>query len=188
MSKGIGYNKNDYDNVWLDHQDDFESVLSDLNKAASNKVTAETGDVDEKPINSLAQKSKERAKRLHYSKFTKSKDLSTASQHDLACILGTDKRSKKAKNSSNDETSQNEDEPRAGFGSNVFIEGPKQVKSTTETKRENILFSTNPMSIGDYFAQKMKSKLSNTNASPIERNNDEAVELTHKIDNVLEGY
>ena len=84
--------------------------------------------------------------------------MSTASQHDLACILGTEKRSKMAKiSSADDDTSQNEEETRTGFGSNVYIEGPKQIKSTNESKTENILFRTNPMSIGDYFAQKMKS-------------------------------
>jgi hypothetical protein len=111
----------------------------------NNKVVTEVASVDEKPINSLAQKSKERAKRLHYYKFTKSKDLSTASQHDLACILGTEKRSKMAKISSADDY-------------------------TNESKTENILFSTNPMSIGDYFAQKMKSKLSNSNAQRLKKN------------------
>jgi len=153
-------------------------------------VVTEVASVDEKPINSLAQKSKERAKRLHYSKFTKSKDLSTASQHDLACILGTEKRSKMAKiSSADDDTSQNEEETRTGFGSNVFIEGPKQIKSTNESKTENILFSTNPMSIGDYFAQKMKSKLSNSNGSTTEKKIDtiKENELKHKNDEALEG-
>ena len=31
-TKGVGYTNNDYDNVWLDHQDDFEAVLNALNQ------------------------------------------------------------------------------------------------------------------------------------------------------------
>ena len=52
-TKGVGYNNNDYDNVWLDHQDDFESVLSELNKATANKTEEK---VEKPAINSLEQK------------------------------------------------------------------------------------------------------------------------------------
>ena len=35
-NKGIGFSRQEYDNVWLDHQDDFDDVLKALN--ASNGV------------------------------------------------------------------------------------------------------------------------------------------------------
>ena len=60
--------------------------------------------------------------------------------------------SKKAKNNSADETSQNEDEPRAGFGSNVFI-GPgvhiyTATHPTNAVERQTVEFAK-PVSIGN---------------------------------------
>lgn len=168
-TKGVGYNNNDYDNVWLDHQDDFESILSELNKASSSSIattTTASSQSNDKPINTLAQKSKERAKRLHYSKFTKSKDLSTASQNDLACILGTDKRIKLKNNKTNSSGDDDNDESQDAkcFSNNSFLDGPKQIKKSDENNNNNnLLFSTNTLSIGDYFAQKMKEKLNKQN-------------------------
>jgi len=34
-NRGVGYSKQEYDNVWLDHQDEFDAVLAALNQ--SNK-------------------------------------------------------------------------------------------------------------------------------------------------------
>ena len=57
-------------------------------------------------INSLADKSKNKTSRLHYSKFAKSKDLSLRSSTDIDLILGRHKRgkAKKSKGSDSDET------------------------------------------------------------------------------------
>ena len=37
-TKGVGYNNHDYDNVWLDHQDDFEAVLNSLNQNKTSET------------------------------------------------------------------------------------------------------------------------------------------------------
>lgn len=87
-NKGVGYNNNDYDNVWLDHQDEFESLLANLKTGHKDQETT-TAASTSNGVQSLELKSKHSRARLHYKKFAKSKDLSTVSQNDLSCILGT---------------------------------------------------------------------------------------------------
>ena len=111
-NKGVGFDNNEYENVWLDHQDDFEQLLSNLKGTSkSTEAVAEEEQVESEKqtsqtVQSLEAKSKESRARLHYKKFTKSKDLSTASANDLKCILGTEKR-QKSKKQSNEEPSNN---------------------------------------------------------------------------------
>lgn len=90
-----------------------------------------------------------------------------ASQHDLACILGTDKRTKlkqeeeeKQQETPNDKSNESD----LCFAKNPLFEPTavkrKERKESVEVKAESqLLFKTNTMSISDYFAQKMKSKL-----------------------------
>jgi len=139
-SKGIGYNNNDYDNVWLDHQDDYEKLLKDLgtsndHQAVSSKTTEQ--------VQTLELNSKSSKARLHYKKFTKSKDLSNASLNDLNCILGKEKRQKIA-------AIQSSMEP--------IVEKTEQEKKEVDETNGG-LFSTNKLSVSDYFASKMAARL-----------------------------
>lgn len=65
-----------------------------------------TDNAETEKINSLADKSKNKTSRLHYSKFAKSKDLSLRSSTDIDLILGRHKRDKlkKSKSADSDET------------------------------------------------------------------------------------
>ncbi|XP_046576940.1 PIN2/TERF1-interacting telomerase inhibitor 1-like isoform X2 [Haliotis rubra] len=82
--KGVGSNKNQADN-WIAHQDDFNSLLETLNEGHGG------GEVDSPvahQVASLEKKSQSSRSRVHYSKFTKGKDLSSRSHEDLKCIFG----------------------------------------------------------------------------------------------------
>lgn len=84
-TKGFGFKKTNNDN-WICHQDDFNSLLKNLN-ASHGRPDQEN---DEKVI-SLEEKSKAAKKRVHYHKQTKGKDLSQQSTEDLDCIFGRKK-------------------------------------------------------------------------------------------------
>ena len=142
-SKGIGYNNNDYDNVWLDHQDDYEKLLSDLGK--SNDQNMKTCNTSEQ-VQTLELNSKSSKARLHYKKFTKSKDLTNASLNDLNCILGKEKRTKLA----------------ASQQMLPVIEKTDQVVKKEVDETNGGLFSTNTLSVSDYFAKKMAARLNKT--------------------------
>ncbi|RNA43461.1 PIN2 TERF1-interacting telomerase inhibitor 1, partial [Brachionus plicatilis] len=155
-TKGIGF-KNEYDNVWLDHQDEFENLLSNLsqNSANGNDKTEKT-----EQVKSLEERSRQ-SRKLHYQKFAKSKDLSSVTANDLNCILGTQKRKLKSSKESNKiPSSETEDADvfRPSF-SQVISD---KVKNESENKVEDdfgLKFSTNKLSVSDYFANKMASKL-----------------------------
>lgn len=80
---GVGCSRNEADN-WIAHQDDFNSLLANLNQ---NHGNTDTGSHDNKVL-SLEQTSKTSRGRLHYQKFTKGKDLSLKSETDLHCVFG----------------------------------------------------------------------------------------------------
>ncbi len=164
-TKGVGFNNNEYENVWLDHQDDFESLLSSLNKtnekSTSNpSITNKTTKASEQ-VQSLEERSKQSRARLHYKKFTRSKDLSNASFQDLNCILGKEKRKQLSTakknndiNSSKTDTESSDVEARVCFKLN---ESNSEVKNETKIV-DNPLFSTNKTSLNDYFASKMANR------------------------------
>ncbi|CAG0920112.1 unnamed protein product [Notodromas monacha] len=70
------------DTAWVQHQDDFNSLLSSLNKS-----TEPTSD-SPKEFKSLEEMSKKSLKRIHYHKFARGKDLKNATEKDLASIFG----------------------------------------------------------------------------------------------------
>ena len=165
-TKGVGYNNNDYDNVWLDHQDDFEQILGSLNQHSKSASEERRIEDEQGSLKSLEERSKQSKARVHYKKFTRSKDLSNATTHDLNCILGHKKRKQLSEESggrggeeqaSEECLSQDESSYRASF---------KQLGSRDENSSENksaLIFKTNKLSIDDYFKTKMEEK---RNSSP----------------------
>jgi Pin2-interacting protein X1 len=198
-TKGVGFSNNEYENVWLEHQDDFEQLLSSL------KQTSETtqASVDEQvehgknqAVQPLEAKSKESRARLHYKKFTKSKDLSTASANDLKCILGTEKR-QKSKHQANEQPNSN-----GKSGSNAETETEDDVDqfrvsfkmSTSETNAngtleknlsENSAFQTNKKSISEYFASKMAYRFVKAN-NETEKKEEQVDELINEEERELQ--
>ncbi len=165
-TKGVGFNNNEYENVWLDHQDDFESLLSSLNKtsektSSTTSIVTTNGNTTSEQIQSLEERSKQSRARLHYKKFTRSKDLSNASFQDLNCILGKEKRKQLSKAKQNDDsissksdTESSDLEARVSFKLN---DNSGEVKKETKLI-DNPLFSTNKTSLNDYFASKMANR------------------------------
>lgn len=186
-TKGVGFNNNEYENVWLDHQDDFESLLSSLNKTTEKSVASltTTNTSTNEQVQSLEEKSKQSRARLHYKKFTRSKDLSNASFHDLNCILGKEKRKQLSTAKKNDDvinsksdTDSSDVEARVSFKIN---DNSSEVKNETKTLIENPLFSTNKTSLNDYFASKMANKFKKAetinNTENVVESKTEAVEV-----------
>ncbi|KAL6096038.1 pinx1 [Pungitius sinensis] len=122
-----------YEDNWIAHQDDFNELLAQLNDchgqngSAVNEPSIETPPPEEAKGFSLEEKSKTSKKRVHYTKFTKGKDLSSRSETDLNCIFG--KRGKPAKQQ--EQVQQSDD----------IAESTKTVNST--------------LNMQEYFAQRM---------------------------------
>ena len=84
-SEGFGY-AGEKDNHWTQHHHDFEGLLKSLNGSTNASSNSNSG--DEITFKSLEEKSKSSRARVHYRKFTRGKDLTLASQKDLANIFG----------------------------------------------------------------------------------------------------
>uniref|UniRef100_T2M7F7 PIN2/TERF1-interacting telomerase inhibitor 1 n=1 Tax=Hydra vulgaris TaxID=6087 RepID=T2M7F7_HYDVU len=84
-NSGIGLKKPS-DDEWISQQDDFNALLIQLNQGVNCNGVAN--------IKSLEDRVRASKKKILYTKFVKSKDLSNASSQDLAAIFGT--RSKSA--------------------------------------------------------------------------------------------
>ncbi|XP_051170669.1 putative histone-lysine N-methyltransferase 1 [Leptopilina boulardi] len=86
---GIGFNKNDEDKQWTQHQESFNDLLMSLQK---NQNMEQTEVMETKEITlsgtSLEEKSKQSKARVHYQKFTRGKDVNKYSSKDLANIFG----------------------------------------------------------------------------------------------------
>ncbi|KAK3102009.1 hypothetical protein FSP39_008082 [Pinctada imbricata] len=84
--RGVGCSVSHADN-WIAHQDDFNSILENLNQSNTDSQLGSTpGEVI-----SLETKSKNSKGRMHYKKFAKGKDLSSRTTEDLNCIFGVRK-------------------------------------------------------------------------------------------------
>jgi Pin2-interacting protein X1 len=134
----MGYKK-DYDGVWLTHQDNFDDLLSQLKQTSDETAKP----VQEESLKSLEEHSKNSRARVHYRKFTKSKDLTNATQNDLDCILGRHKRPSK-----NEKQPIQEEDNESSESSGKEVENVAEDKSSFKT-------ITNKLSINDYFASKM---------------------------------
>ncbi|XP_008396142.1 PIN2/TERF1-interacting telomerase inhibitor 1 [Poecilia reticulata] len=139
---GLGTNASHEDN-WIAHQDEFNELLAQLNDHHGQNTSNEVPP-DEMKSFSLEEKSKTSKKRVHYTKFTKGKDLSSRSETDLNCIFG--KRTKSTK-----------DQEQGRSRSESPVESEESgTKASSELDTESITKTvTSSLSMQEYFAQRM---------------------------------
>ncbi|XP_062546586.1 PIN2/TERF1-interacting telomerase inhibitor 1 isoform X2 [Armigeres subalbatus] len=148
-AEGFGY-AGEKDDHWTQHDQDFNQLLKSLN--GEQAPVADEGDVVK--MKSLEEKSKNSRARVHYKKFTRGKDLSRASEKDLANIFGK-KTLEEVKNQS------------------LAIEEPvdKNVKEDeAEEDETNVIGLTTikaSVSLQDYFKMKMQEKIGQSKQNPI---------------------
>jgi len=174
---GIGAN-NDYSDTWLDHQDDFNSILASLNTChsapGSGTATPTNEESTEAVVGSMEERSKSSKSRVHYKKFTRSKDLTRADASDLDALFGRrkkfEKRSRKLQKAAQSEPAS----PFAGMsplgttpagGNSPRTEDDNgacdvKVEANDSCDKEydaagNLRTVTSTMSVSDYFAKKM---------------------------------
>lgn len=128
--KGVGCTQQHADN-WIAHQEDFNSILSALNK----DVTMESSST----AFSLNDTSKNSRSRVHYQKFAKGKDLTGYHSTDLNCIFGERKKVARAEHR---RTSKVEVQESSG-------------ESNEDKKSFGVLTVTSSTSIDNYFAAKL---------------------------------
>jgi len=173
---GIGAN-NDYSDTWLDHQDDFNSILAALNTChsapGSGSATPTNEGSTEAVVVSMEERSKKSKSRVHYKKFAQSKDLTRADASDLDALFGRrkkfEKRSKKLKKivpsgptSPFAEMTPLGTTPNGGNSPSAGEEAPSsdELKSSGSQDKEydvdgNLRTVTSSLSVSDYFAKKM---------------------------------
>ncbi|XP_007476555.2 PIN2/TERF1-interacting telomerase inhibitor 1 [Monodelphis domestica] len=95
---GLGASASHEDD-WLAPQEEFNQLLAELNSCHGQEVK-DFSDKEKKSF-SLEEKSKSSKRRVHYTKFTKGKDLSSRSKTDLDCIFGKRQKSKISKEDQN---------------------------------------------------------------------------------------
>ncbi|KAM4713723.1 PIN2/TERF1-interacting telomerase inhibitor 1 [Anableps anableps] len=139
---GLGANASHEDN-WIAHQDEFNELLAQLNDHHGQNTSNEARP-DEMKSFSLEEKSKTSKKRVHYTKFTKGKDLSSRSETDLNCIFG--KRTKSTKDQ--EQESSRSESPVESEESGA--RGSSELDSESITKTV-----TSSLSMQEYFAQRM---------------------------------
>ncbi|KAM8832085.1 PIN2/TERF1-interacting telomerase inhibitor 1 [Spinachia spinachia] len=136
-----------YEDNWIAHQDDFNELLAQLNDChgqSDSAASVETPPPEEAKGFSLEEKSKTSKKRVHYTKFTKGKDLSSRSETDLNCIFG--KRGNAAKpqeQESNSSDPPGETEPTCSLAAFQL-----DAESITKTVKSSL-------NMQEYFAQRM---------------------------------
>ncbi|XP_006811790.1 PIN2/TERF1-interacting telomerase inhibitor 1-like [Saccoglossus kowalevskii] len=140
---GLGANYKTDEN-WIAHQDDFNSLLANLN---DNHGTTEEPKI---VSTSLEERSKLSKKRVHYMKFTRGKDLSVYSRTDLACIMGTKTGESKPQSNSPQRPSETES---------------SDSDSANSSTDHGIVTVTSSQSLQEYFAQKMAALKEKQNAT-----------------------
>ncbi|MEQ2167320.1 hypothetical protein GOODEAATRI_002942 [Goodea atripinnis] len=139
---GLGANAIHEDN-WIAHQDEFNELLAQLNdhhgQNSSNEVPP-----DQMKSFSLEEKSKTSKKRVHYTKFTKGKDLSSRSETDLNCIFG--KRTKSTRHQ--EQESSRSESPVESEERGTLASSELDTESIAKTV-------TSSLSMQEYFAKRM---------------------------------
>lgn len=123
---------------WLDRLDEYEAILAQLNGTSDSSLQDKPSQKDDR-FEPLSKKSEGTRNRVHYSKFTKGKDLSLQSKTDLDCIFGG-KREKHKKDGVVTELAPEQNPPEAN-----------------EAKQFGVVTTTSSTNLQDYFAQKMAS-------------------------------
>ncbi|GJQ85389.1 hypothetical protein Trydic_g10163 [Trypoxylus dichotomus] len=177
-SKGIGYKEVE---GWTAHEDNFSSLLKNLNQNAGDET-------DNTQITSLEKKTQKSRARINYHKFTKAKDLSRYSEKDLANIFGKKSLKQKKNEVKKEEEKQIENndllvnkgsmidyfkKKLPNFGRNV--ENDKNDESDYETNRVGFGFTQNHTENhqnGDNEPQKRKRSYTDA-LSSIESSSDE---------------
>eukprot|EP00794_Sanderia_malayensis_P016726 gene16726-18420_t len=139
---GLGSTTNHSEN-WLAHQDDFNSLLANLNQKNSKQDDAslKNEETERTSLKSNVQKSR---KKIFYSKFIHSKDLSMKSKNDLNCVMGHRSKSTPA-------TPQELSEDESANSDASTASCPVGDVS----KSQGIVTTNSEMNLQEYFAQKM---------------------------------
>lgn len=148
-AEGFGY-AGEKDDHWTQHDQDFNQLLKSLNGEEAPAVD----EVDMAKMKSLEEKSKNSRARVHYKKFTRGKDLSRASEKDLANIFGK-KTLEEVKN-------------QTVAGDVAVEENGKE--DGTDSDESNVIGLTTikaSMSVQDYFKSKMQEKLGQAKQEPV---------------------
>ncbi|XP_078005781.1 PIN2/TERF1-interacting telomerase inhibitor 1 isoform X2 [Phascolarctos cinereus] len=116
---GLGASANHEDN-WLAPQAEFNQLLAELN-SCHGQEDKDFSENKEKKSFSLEEKSKSSKRRVHYTKFTKGKDLSSRSKTDLDCIFGKRQKSELSKED-HSPTAATEEKPTPTVTSNLTVQ------------------------------------------------------------------
>ncbi|KAL5283767.1 PINX1 family protein [Megaselia abdita] len=159
-NEGFGFEARD--DQWTQHEKDFTGLLKNLHgegeeEAADEGTTTAVGfgfqgtkpskeSMKEKLTGkSLVEMSKISRARVHYQKFARGKDLSRASEKDLANIFG-----RKV-------TTEQDNIFKAFQAVNNIPEEKDDKEESEETKEEGVQIVNTGISISDYFKQKMEA-------------------------------
>lgn len=150
-SEGFGY-AGEKDDHWTQHDQDFNQLLKSLNGGPEEEEGMD--EVDLAKMKSLEEKSKNSRARVHYKKFTRGKDLSRASEKDLANIFG-----KKSLEEVNNQIVGEVVEP---------TEAEEEVEPSEERNILGLTTIKATVSVQDYFKKKMQEKLGAKVEAPVE--------------------
>nr|XP_012221904.1 PREDICTED: uncharacterized protein MAL8P1.12-like isoform X1 [Linepithema humile] len=103
---GIGYDENL--EKWTEHHDKFSGILKHLQE--NQDIVQKIQNKDDSNKQSIELKSKESRARVHYHKFTRSKDINKYKLKDLANIFGREELSSKIQTKIEEEKNNHEEE------------------------------------------------------------------------------
>ncbi|KAL1380296.1 hypothetical protein pipiens_014320 [Culex pipiens pipiens] len=153
-AEGFGY-AGEKDDHWTQHDQDFNQLLKSLNGGEEEDAAQGEDEVDLAKMKSLEEKSKNSRARVHYKKFTRGKDLSRASEKDLANIFG--------KKSLEEVKSQ-----IVGGGVAEEVEVEEEAEPSEERNILGLTTIKAAVSVQDYFKMKMQEKMGVKVAAAVE--------------------